>query len=181
MEWWRKVRNWFFARALRRARSKEVLRRAVVWSEVQRVGVLVDADRPEMLAAAQKWIRELKQAGKQVSVLECSRRKAPKGEEPAPMCLYGDEVNWYGKPLADKARDFTEARTDLLVVFAERLNEPMRWVSLLSKSACRAGMDREATDCLDLVVEVKRGQTSRFVKDLESILRLNEQAPVSGL
>ncbi len=153
----------------------------MAWSEVRQVGVLVDADQPEMLAAAQKWIRELKQAGKQVSVLECSRRKAPKGEEPASTRLYGNEVNWYGKPLADKVHDFVEARTDLLVVFAERLNEPMRWVSLLSKSAYRAGMDREAADCLDLVVEVRHGRTDQFVKDLESILRLNEQVPVSGL
>lgn len=180
MEWWRKLRSWFFARAMRQARSKEMPRRAVAWSEVQRVAVLVDADQPEMQAAAQEWVRALKQAGKQVLVLECTRAKAPKKEEPVSNRLYRNEVNWYGKPLADKAHEFAEAPTDLLVVFAERLTEPMQWLSLLSKSSCRAGMDREATDCLDLIVEVKRGQTSRFVKDLEGLLRLNEQAAVSG-
>ncbi len=182
MEWWRQIRTWFFARALQSARSKETPRRAVAWSEVQQVGILVDADRPDMHAAAQKWIRALEQAGKQVLVLECTHAKVPKGEEPLATRLYRNELNWYGRPLAAKAHDFAEAKTDLLVVFAERLTEPMRWMSSLSKSACRAGMDGDATDCLDLIVEVRQGQVQRFAGELERILRLNEQMqePVSG-
>ncbi|GEM_PF-4283485 len=172
---WQHVRAWFFRNALNKAVPRQPFRQMMHWHEVQHVGVLIDIDSPSLVHAAHQAVAAMKKMGKQVRVLEWSRQKDfPQLGTISSWRLSAKDVNWYGKPSRGVIDDFTHSPFDVLLVFVEKIELPIRWVIAMSRASCRVGIDEAATDCFDLIVQVpaEAQNTSSFFDTVKKLMSL---------
>lgn len=157
-------RWWSFKRLAHQPPARRGARQLRRWSSCQSFLLLLDPMDVRASEQLQHFVAELKKQGKRVDVCTYSDAK----ELPAHLKVLNYmtifrplDVNWYERPVSERALYIANLAADLLIDFTHNSSMPLRWLCHLSHASVKVGFYPNAGVAYDFTIEAGEGSSTR--------------------
>lgn len=153
LQWWDKLKRYFYSRALNEKTIGADTRRTVInLADTKTIGILYDSTNPDNDIIITKFAEQLRNSGKQVEIL--AYQHDTKTEHKADVQVFNKKgVSWCGVPFDKRALQFAGKKYDLLLACFTAENLPLEFISAMSKARWRVGAYNKAkTNCFDMMI-----------------------------
>lgn len=145
-------------------------RGAVTWKGAKSIGILFDANEPDIRKHILQYAGTLRKKGKQVRLLGYLSQQQ-EGEEFPFRTFSPKDQDWRYCPKSDEALDFMAQPFDLLFFLGLQSTIWSEYLTALSKAKLRVGPPTEHTYAYDLMIEVpEQAGLPAFIKQMENLL-----------
>lgn len=117
------------------------------------IAVLFDATKEKTRNETLAWIKDLKNSGKNVSVLGFFNEKKPPVSVPTFDFYNAKELNWTLETQSEKAKAFSGASNDLLICINPDELPAISWVAAKCHAAMKIGMATHHHNDYDLQID----------------------------
>lgn len=133
------------------------------------VGILFDATDPENRQTVADFAAKLARSGKKARLLGFVNLPEKKAPTDLPFVHFNKKtVNWYGRPVGEKAEAFCKEKFDLLLCLFSGENRPLEWLAARSSARMKAGGSLHFYKNLDMTIEIAPGkELSELISQLE--------------
>ena len=177
-----KIRTNIFKAHLNKQLSQiKVTRSSIDFEDAQSIGILFDATEGDQRNIVLDYAKKLKEAGKKVQLLGFVKTKQKDLSLPFKFFTWR-EVNWKMIPQSSEISKFLSNQFDILINLylpalekkAEK-NQPIEYISALSKANLRVGPFSQNTNSFDLIIDVPVGEDLKhLIKQIDFFLnRIN--------
>lgn len=170
-----KIRSYFFEAHLNQKLSQiKTNRTSVEFEMAESIGILFDATDPsnrnKVLAYAQNMINN----GKKVNLLGFVKNKQ-KDLTFSFKYFTLNEVSWKMIPNSTEINQFMNKKFDILINLYFGKNNPIEYISALSKANLRVGPFSENSNCFDLMIDLPNNKgIDHLIKQVDFFLnRIN--------
>jgi len=172
-KWQSQLHNYFLQKKLP---THLVKRQPKGFEDAKTFGILFDATEPEHRQAIKRYVQFLKQQGKQVKVLAFLNENQ-KQENFTFKHFSRKELDWVLRPLGNEVDEFINTPFDFLINICLKANQPLEYISTLSKAHTRVGPYTDKPYSFDLMIETQeQSNIQYFIKQLEYFLsRMNRK------
>lgn len=103
--------------------------------------------------AIDAFVTKMKELGKEVSLLSYHPRKRKELEVPPPHLHFcSNEVNWYGKPVAEDVKDFLKPVYDVCIALPYPEGSPLEFILAEVRAAFTIGVSPSQKNPFDLLL-----------------------------
>jgi len=173
-----KIKYSFFETHLNQKLSQiKVNRTSVEYDVAKSIGILFDAtdasNRNKVVAYAQSMIKN----GKEINLLGFVKSKQ-KDLSFSFKYFTLNEVNWKMIPESAEINQFMNKKFDILINLYLGKNNPIEYISALSKANLRVGPFSENSNCFDLIIDIPNNNgIDHLIKQVDFFLnRINSPA-----
>ena len=155
-----KVRHYFFKKYMATNRPPSpTSRKTTNLESAKSVGILFDATDPKNRQTVADFAAQLARLGKKVRLLGFVNLPEKQVPTDLPFVHFNKKtVNWYGRPVSEKAEVFCKEKFDLLLCLFSGENRPLEWLAARSSARMKAGGVAHFFQNLDLSVETAPGK-----------------------
>lgn len=138
------------------------------------IGIFFDTQNMQNYHSAKKFSNDLLKRGFQVDAVGWINEKDLPDFAIAQKILFytKKDIKWTGQPTSRQLLEFTDKRYDLLFVLTTSNHITVKYITRLSKAACKIGAPSENKDYLDFIINQDNIQSESLIK--ESVHYLTE-------
>ena len=182
--------NWFnhqyqqlHERLLRKKlNSASFKRHSANFEKSRSIGILFDATQPERIEHIRRFVQQLSNKGKEVTVLAFYNDKLLHDN-----CPYKNfsrkSLDWIMRPIGFEVERFMSQNFDVLINVSLQDAIPMQYIMALSNAKLRVGPATEKLYCYDLMIDTPDKQLPNYIKQVTFFLnkmnRANYEIPTA--
>jgi len=170
-----KIKSYFFEAQLNQKLSQiKINRTSVEFDIAESIGILFDATDPSNRNKVTAYAQNMIKNGKKVSLLGFVKNKQ-KDLSFSFKYFTLNEVNWKMIPESSEVNNFLNKKFDILINLYLGKNNPIEYISALSKANLRVGPFSENPNCYDLMIDIPNSKgIDHLIKQVDFFLnRIN--------
>ena len=165
------LKEGLYKKKIRQCTAKNKKRKAINLDMARNIGILFDASDDSDVRVVLNYSKDLKRAGKKVSLMAFKGVKVLSGMEQFP-CICTKDLSLNLTPKNKDVLQFINQKFDLLISLHTQECLPLEYISTASSALFRIGYYQEnKTDAYDFMVYGKSKSLRAFILQMESYMK----------